>query len=164
MRKLGPRGTKILKSLHLITSSCWVGGSLSLGFIYFLKQGLPSREAVYGINLTMHHLDVWVVIIPGAIGCLITGLAYSIMTNWGFFRYRWLTVKWIITVTAILFGTFYLGPWIQKMIALSSSTETYMSEEYMRTQMLHFIFGSIQAASLLFAVVVSVYKPWKKRT
>jgi uncharacterized membrane protein len=163
MYKLGSNGTKVLKTLHLIAASCWVGGSLTLGLIYFLKQGLDIPEAVYGINLTMHHIDVLIVIIPGAMGCLLTGLIYSIFTNWGFFRHHWITVKWVITVTAILFGTFYLGPWIQDMIRMSSAGDVSANQEYLNVQKLHFIYGSIQAVSLLFAVYLSVYKPWKRK-
>jgi len=162
MYKLKTKGKKLLKTIHLAAASCWVGGSIALGLPYFLKTTIDSREAVYGINILMHHIDVYLVIIPGAIGCFITGLIYSSYTEWGFFKYRWITIKWIITVSAITFGTFYLGPWIQKMIVLSSNQETFESYQYTSTQIKHFISGSVQAISLLFAVWLSVYKPWKK--
>ncbi|ADD67655.1 conserved hypothetical protein [Denitrovibrio acetiphilus DSM 12809] len=163
MYKISAKGTKILKTFHLISASCWIGGSVALGLIYFLKQGLTSQEAVYGINLTMHHLDVLVVIIPGAMGCLLTGLLYSLLTNWGFIKHKWIVVKWVITVSAILFGTFYLGPWIQKMILISRDSVVTGNEEYIKIQLLHFVFGAAQSAALIFAVVISVYKPWGRR-
>lgn len=163
MYKLSTNGQKALKTIHLITASCWVGGSLTLGLIYFLKRGIESPEAVYGINKAMHHIDVTIVIIPGAIGCLITGLFYSLFTKWGFFQHQWITIKWFVTISAILFGTFYLGPWIGDMIRLSAEGDVSASSEYLKIQRLHFIFGNIQALSLIILVYLSVYKPWKGR-
>lgn len=161
--KLSKRGNKILKTLHLMTASCWLGGSIALGLAYPLKNTLNSQDAIYGINLAMHHIDVWLVIIPGAIGCFMTGLIYSIYTNWGFFKFHWITVKWTITVTAILLGTFYLGPWIQDMISLSAP-EVSLGKKYEKIQNIHFIFATIQTVFLLFVVYLSVFKPWKQKS
>ena len=76
------------------------------------------------------------VVILGAFGCLITGLIYSSFSNWGFFKHTWLILKWIITVAAILFGTFFLGPWETTMMEISGklgmsslSDQTYLYNE-----------------------------------
>lgn len=61
------------------------------------------------------------IIIPAALGSLITGLIISWFTNWGFFKFNWVTVKWIVTVSSILFDTFWLGPWLNGMAAISQA-------------------------------------------
>ena len=165
MYKLSPGGMKLLKTLHLITASCWLGGALSLFFLYFLKDRQSSQTVIHGINLSIHHLDLLVIIIPGATGCFLTGLAYSLLTGWGFFKFRWVAMKWILTVSAILFGTFFLGPWEKLLMDLSgdASVNIFSNVTYQETQLLHFGFGTLQVAVLLLTVYLSVYKPWGKR-
>ena len=38
-------------------------------------------------------------LIPGGIGIIVTAILYGTITKWGFFKQRWITVKWILTVT-----------------------------------------------------------------
>jgi hypothetical protein len=63
---------------------------VSLLLLYFLKRGVTDGRVLFGINRSIHHVDMAVVVIPGACGCLITGLIYSVFSNWGFFKQRWL--------------------------------------------------------------------------
>lgn len=166
MYRLGKDGLKILKLLHIICASCWFGGALSLFFLYFLKQGQSDQSIVHGINLSIHHIDLMVIIIPGgAIGSFLTGLLYSLFSNWGFFKHRWITIKWIITVSAILSGTFLLGPWETALMELSgdSATNIFQNYTYLNTQKLHFSLGSVQVIALLFTLYISVFRPWKKK-
>ena len=51
-------------------------------------------------------IDDWL-IIGGANGCLLTGILYAAFTMWGFFRYIWMTIKWILTAFMIATGTFF---------------------------------------------------------
>lgn len=37
----------------------------------------------------------YAIVIPGAILAVATGIIYGIFTKWGFFKHRWITVKWI---------------------------------------------------------------------
>jgi len=119
MPKIGAKGLRWLKGFHLLAVSCWIGGAVALILLYVLKDDVTNGGVLYGINQSIHHVDMAVVVIPGAFGCLLTGLIYSIFSNWGFFRHNWLIYKWIVTVTAIIFGTFWLGPWETRMMELS---------------------------------------------
>ncbi len=76
---------------------------------------------LFGINRSIRHVDLLVVVIPGAFGWLATGLIYGIFSHWGFFRHDWLTCKWAITVAAILFGTFFLDLWETRMMEISGT-------------------------------------------
>ncbi len=61
------------------------------------------------------------IIIPGAMGCLLTGLIYSVFTNWGWFKYNWIIVKWCINIYGVIFGTFWLGPWLNSLLSISKT-------------------------------------------
>jgi uncharacterized membrane protein len=117
--KLKVKGLKWLKGFHLIAVSCWVGGGVALILLYFLKNGVSDGNVLYGINQSIHHVDMAVVVIPGAFGCLVTGVLYSSFSNWGFFKHTWMIFKWTVTIVAILFGTFFLGPWETAMMGIS---------------------------------------------
>ena len=163
MKKLPPQHLRWLKVLHLICVSCWIGGAVSLLLLYFLKSDIDDGAVLYGISQAIHHVDRKVVVIPGAIGCLLTGLAFSTLSNWGFVKQRWIVVKWIITVSAILFGTFFLGPWETAMMKISGELglAALGDQEYLYNQRMNLWFGSLQCATLLVAVWISVFKPWR---
>jgi uncharacterized membrane protein len=165
MPKLSAKGLRWLKGLHLIAVSCWIGGAVALFLLYFLKDGITDSGVLYGINQSIHHVDMLVVVIPGAFGCLITGLLYSIFSNWGFFRHNWLIFKWIVTVAAILFGTFFLGPWETNMMEISGRLGmlSLSDQSYLYNQEMNFVFGGIQCAVLIITVFISILKPWKKK-
>lgn len=163
MLKLGATGQKWLKGVHLLAVCCWVGGAIALLMLYFLKQGVQDGGVLFGINQSIHHVDMRVVVIPGAFGCLLTGLAYSLFTRWGFVRHGWVLLKWIITVSAILFGTFYLGPWETAMMNISGELgiQSLNDAAYLHNQSMNLIWGWVQTAVLAASIFISIFKPWK---
>lgn len=165
MPRLKASGLKWLKGFHLIAVACWIGGGVSLILLYFLKNGVTDGGVLYGINQSIHHVDMAVVVIPGATGCLLTGLIYSIFSNWGFFKHTWMIFKWIVTAVAIVFGTFFLGPWETAMMELSGKLAMAAPADpsYLYNERMNLIFGAAQIAVLMITVFVSIFKPWKSR-
>lgn len=159
-------GLRWLKVVHLLCVCCWIGGAISLLLLYFLKRSVTDGGELYGINQSIHHVDMAVVVIPGAFGCLLTGLAYSALSNWGFFKQRWIIIKWIITVSAILFGTFFLGPWETSMMQISGDLglEALKNADYLYNQRMNLWFGALQCFILILTVWISVFKPWRYST
>jgi uncharacterized membrane protein len=165
MKKLNAKGQRWLKGLHLIAVSCWVGGGVALLLLYFLKDGVTDGGVLYGINQSIHHVDMAVVVIPGAFGCLLTGIVYASFSPWGFFRHNWMIFKWVVTVSAILFGTFFLGPWETEMMKISGELglSSLSDDAYRYNERMNFIFGLVQVAVLMITVFISVFKPWKSK-
>ncbi len=165
MVKLKASGLKWLKGFHLIAVASWVGGAISLLLLYLLKADVTDGGVLYGINQSIHHVDMMVVVIPGAFGCLLTGLVYSIWSNWGFFKHNWLIVKWVVTITAILFGTFFLGPWETTMMEISGELgiASLNDPEYLYNQKMNLIFGTVQCLILIITLFISIFKPWKSK-
>jgi uncharacterized membrane protein len=152
-----------LKFFHLIAVSSWIGGCVALLLLYFLKTGIWDGNILYGINQSIHHVDIWVVVTPGAFGCLATGLVYSLFSNWGFFKHLWITLKWIITLVGIISGTVLLGPWENNMLDISRrmGLRALSDPTYVFSEKMNFIFGLVQFAMLIVIVYLSVFKPWK---
>ena len=163
MLQLKANGLRWLKGFHLIAVACWLGGAVSLLLLYFLKSGVADGGVLYGINRSIHHVDMAVVVVPGAFGCLLTGLLYSSFSHWGFFRHSWLICKWIVTVAAILFGTFFLGPWETAMMEISGAigSDALADPAYRYNERMNLVFGAVQTLVLVVVVFISIFKPWK---
>jgi uncharacterized membrane protein len=165
MIRLKARGMRWLKGFHLLAVSCWIGGAVALMMLYFIKADLDNGGVLYGINRSIHHIDMAVIVLPGAFGCLITGIICSAFTSWGFFKYKWLILKWIITVVAIIFGTFWLGPWETNMMEISRDLgiSALSDPTYLYNQEMNFFFGGVQCLILIITLFISIFKPWKKK-
>jgi hypothetical protein len=164
MKKFGSRGQRVLKIIHLFLASLWLGGAVALNLmITYLGPGESGGELL-AYDLARIFMDDFI-IIPGALGCLLSGLLISLFTPWGFFKHRWVAVKWILTVAGILFGTFYLGPRIdgQPGITLELGLAAAVDPVYLANRLENLIGGWFQITVLIFMVAISTLKPWKRK-
>jgi hypothetical protein len=163
MKKLGPKGQRWLKGFHSFFACIWVGAAIVLSVKQFFVTASSGGE-LYGITSTMDFIDIFI-IIPGAIGVLFTGLIYSIWTNWGWFKHNWITVKWMICLYGVIFGTYSLGPWMSDLAHISKAhgLSALSDPTYLHNQTMLYIFGTFQASTLIFAVFLTALKPWKKK-
>ncbi|MBP7736517.1 MAG: hypothetical protein KA369_11135 [Spirochaetes bacterium] len=164
MRKISPKGQRWLKCFHVFFCCAWVGGAISLLSINLFLQAEEGMD-LYGIDSSMKFIDDFI-IITGAIGCFLTGTLYSVFTNWGWFKHRWITVKWIITLWGIISGTFFLGPWLNSLPPLSKAEgmNALMNQSYINTKHILWYLGGFQVATIILAVFISVLKPWRKKS
>ena len=162
--KLSAQGMKLLKVFHLIFIMMWTIGVVFMSILNWKSESLFPKF-IYNQETSLF-ID-YVFVIPGAVCAVITGIIYGIKTNWGFFKYKWITVKWILGILVIIIGTFILHP-----IALDIlyNTESLSEENYQfflydwRLDIVTLqIMATIQAVALIFLIVVSVYKPWMKK-
>ena len=163
MKKFRGQGQKWLKCFHVFFACLWVGGGLSLILMVLFLNG-EDGSSLYGMHVSMEFID-YLIIIPGGIGSLLTGLVYSIFTNWGWFKHKWIIVKWCINLYGAILGTFWLGPWLNKMVAIvhTEGMAALANVDYLHNKEMFLCFGSFQMLTILFALYLSVHKPWKKR-
>lgn len=161
MKNLSANQQKWLKAIHLFFACLWVGGAFSITLMGFLLKAKDGGE-LYGQNFAKLIIDYFV-IIPGAMGCLATGILYAVFTRWGWFKHTWIIAKWCITAFGIIFGTFWLGFWMEKSAELSKihGIDALMLPEYIKTHQLLDFWGVFQLSTLLFALFISTIKPWK---
>lgn len=161
-KKLRMKQRAWLNSVHVVFASIWLGAAVSM-VVVMLTRNPASGDERYAMDSMLTMIDDFV-IIPAAIGSLLTGLLISWLTDWGFFTFKWVTVKWIATVAMIIFGTFWLGPWLNGMEAIVEIERgaAIHNATYVYNQQMNMLAGPIQAALLVFLVVISVLKPWKK--
>ncbi len=161
MKKLGIRGRQWLKSLHILVSVILVGGAACI--LVLRNISLSDSEHMHAFDYASLLLEQRI-IIPTAIGALLTGFLESLLTNWGFIRYRWVIIKWIVLIAAILVGTAWLGPWADQMVQITEEqgATALGNPAYLQTRFLHTVLFIIQTIALALLPFLSVIKPWMK--
>jgi hypothetical protein len=163
MKRIGPTGQRWLKAFHSFFACMWVGAAIVLAVKQFFVTPSQGGE-LYGIQATMEFIDDFI-IIPGAVGVMLTGLIYSIWTNWGWFKHRWITVKWLICLYGVIFGTYPLGPWQSGLVRLAGEKgmAALTDPTYRHNAKMLYLFGTFQVCTLIFAVFVTALRPWQKK-
>lgn len=161
--KLSAKGMKILKVIHLVCAIVWFGSAVSLNLLPHLVE-VEDAAGMYWKAELLEAIDMKI-LVPGAIGCLITGILYGAFTNWGFFRHRWLTVKWVLTVFMILFGTFFMGPLVRENVEIGKALMQGEGDaaQYWQNLTYNGYAGLLQLVLLMIVTIISVYKPWKRQ-
>lgn len=164
MKKLGVKGRAWLKGFHVFFSCAWLGTALSMMLVMLLKSTLPNGDELYAAMASIKLMDDFI-IIPAALGSLITGLLICWLTNWGFTRFNWVMVKWVVTIALVLFGTFWLGPWLNGATAMADAERALalQNSTYLYYRQMNLIFGSAQALILVILIFITALKPWGSR-
>lgn len=162
MKKLSTNGVKILKICHLLFVMMWVIGVVAMALIYFTFP--KSGDELYSAFYIMRLIDD-ALVIPGAVLTVITAIIYGKYTNWGFFKHNWIIVKWILAIIIIIAGTFVFSPWLDSCLEIADiQRDAALTNSFINAYFpLIAIFATIQSAGLVFLVVISVIKPWKKK-
>jgi len=159
--KLSINNQKWLKVLHVYLGGIWGGGAASLFAIHCLYPTNSGPE-LYARNMAMIYIDNYI-IIPAAIGSCLTGLLYSHLTNWGYLKYYWVIIKWIFTITFIVIGFFWLIPWLNNMLEVSTTMRSFSvidPSRYDVAMTIHLAMTIVQTVLLFFIVIISIFKPW----
>ncbi|WP_242060057.1 hypothetical protein [Oscillatoria sp. FACHB-1407] len=115
------------------------------------------------------------IVIPAAIGSVVTATLLCWQTNYGFFKFYWVITKWILTTGLIIFGTFWLFPWgntAEAINALRNSVGTAQLEglDAFSNPIDRFdtkgvsIGSAIQVSLLFIIIVISTVKPWGRQS
>lgn len=164
MPKLNVKQKNWLLSGHVASGGIWFGTSLCMVLIALSSRNTVNGDELYGINSVLKLLDDFV-IIPSATLSSITGALLCWLTIWGFAKHYWVISKWIATVTLIVVGTAWLGPWTNAMTAISATERLQALENPLYVWDRNtLILGAIaQTICLLAIIAVSVLKPWGRR-
>ncbi len=162
MKQLTVSQQKILKTIHLISVSLWLSSVIILMLLPVISKDITAGDELYMYNLAYHFIDMFI-LTPAAILTLLTGLIYSLLTKWGFFRHGWIVYKWIVTLLIIITGTFYLGPMVTKLLYIADvkRIDALQDQYYMHGEVVGLCAAIINSSLLILAVFFSVYKPWK---
>ncbi|MGB3494857.1 MAG: hypothetical protein WBA57_19160 [Elainellaceae cyanobacterium] len=163
--KLNVKQKNWLISAHVAFASIWFGTALCLVIMGLRNVHATNGDALYAVNEMAKFLDDFV-IIPAATLSLLTGFFLSWLTSWGFVKHYWVITKWFLTVSLIVFGTFWLGPWTNAITAISEAERLKALEDPLYVLDAHAVIwgGITQGICLLIIIAISVLKPWGRRS
>lgn len=145
------------KAFHVLFACAWFGAVLAVVLLYLLSK-LQGEDYPLATNAALIEKIDHFIIIPSSLACFLTGLLISWKSNWGFVKYQWVLSKLVMGTALILFGIFFLGPWIlQAPVVLERD---YLS--YMQLQDKLGISMIVQAFFILVVILISTLKPWGK--
>nr|WP_320133018.1 hypothetical protein [uncultured Holophaga sp.] len=163
MKRITPKSQKTLKCVHVFFSELWLVGIVTLALMNLFLHP-KDATALYGADLAKRFVDDFI-IIPGAVGCFLTALGFSLYTKWGWLKYRWITAKWVINLFGIITGTWWLRPWTQHLPEISKrlgiaalQDPVYQHELFWLT-----LLGTVQAATIILAAMIGIWKPWRPK-
>lgn len=163
MKKIGSQGMKFLKLLHLFLVVIFLGGIIcSLAINNNLN--ISSYDEAYATYKSSIIISEKVVKI-GAIGTLLIAFIYSIFTRWGFFRHRWITVKWVLWIAQTFIGILVVDRLMVSNIAIleaqnamALSNPVFLQNHITRQ---YVVIGQIIISLII--ICISVFKPWKRK-
>jgi hypothetical protein len=154
--KLSANARKAVLTAHVATSVGWMGA-----LAVFLAHAVVSRssqdpQVIRSAAIAMA-VSAWFVILPLAIGALVTGLVQALGTAWGVLRHYWVVFKLALTLIATGVLLLKLGP-ISELAAVSARQAFSVGDMAgLRTSLLLHAAGGL--AILTMALVLGVFKP-----
>lgn len=146
---LTPRWRKAILTLHVISAVGWLGADLVL--LTFGIAGLTGSDP--GIVYRAMGLIGTVLFVPLSLAVWAIGVFNAWATPWGLFKHWWVVVKLALTTVMLGLVFFALRPQLLDAFALGADLP--------QEQRVSLLAAPIVSSSLLvFATVVSTYKPW----
>lgn len=164
---MAPSVRKLALLAHLSTSVGWMGAAAA--FLSLAVVGLTAADplVVRGAYVAMNAVLIYVVV-PIAIGSLVSGLVSSLGTHWGLFRHYWILIKLALTIVAVLVLLQQLEP-IRVLSEAAAKASTSVAPLRATQRPLVHAGGGIIV--LLLIQILGVYKPrgltayeWRRQT
>ena len=145
---------KLALTAHVTCSVGWIGAIIA--FMGLAIVGLTSDDSrvVRAAYLAAEPIVTFVVV-PLALGSLLTGLLSSLGSVWGLFRHYWVVFKLVINLVATTILLVYLET-VSHLAAVAANPTADLDELKSPTFLLHAVLALLV---LLVAVVLAVYKP-----
>ena len=146
---------KLILTVHVVSSVGFLGGVA--GFLALAVVGATTTDprilpaAYIGMGIV-----TWDVIVPLAAISLVIGVAQSLGTPWGLFRYYWVIIKEILTLIAFVVLMLRTGTVDALSRAALSGFDLGAMQQERISMIVH---GAGGLAVLLVVTVLSVYKP-----
>lgn len=163
MKKIGPKGMKWLKMIHVFLVVMFFGGILS-SVSLSTQLDLTKYDEVYlgykNIVIISEYVVKW-----GAIGTLVISFVYGFFTNWGFFKHRWVGVKFVLYIIQTIVGIFIVDELMMaNMELLETQKELALSNPmFVRNHEIRHYAVYFQLAVTMFVFIISFMRPWRKK-
>ncbi|SHN74587.1 hypothetical protein [Desulfitobacterium chlororespirans] len=151
---------KYLRIFHIITAAIWLGGVVCLSGLAWLCFFHLDERAFLTVAPLIPELYLKV-IMPASLLTIVQGLVYGIFTNWGFFKHKWVALKWI--AVPLLVACTGIGSIGQIFLTLQKVKSDGFTGGFTDGSMV-LLFMAAQVLIMIFMISISVLKPFKKKS
>ncbi|MEL6400103.1 MAG: hypothetical protein AAFR26_13705 [Cyanobacteria bacterium J06626_4] len=164
MPKISIQQKNWLLTTHVGFAALWSGAVLSMFLLSLRNTKALNAEALYALNSAITLLDDFIVI-PAAIGSVLTATLLCWTTNYGFTKFYWVISKWFLTTALVVFGTFWLFPWGNgaEEISAQEGLQAFTNPVYLFNAKGVLVGTLVQVLFLVVIIGISVLKPWGRR-
>ena len=150
MTYLTPRVQKLALLAHIAFSVGWFGAILPYLALDIAGLTTHDTQVAHAACLAMELIG-WYVIVPLSIAAFLSGLAQSLLTQWGLFRHWWILAKCALTIFAVLILWRHMDD-----VSHMAKAATLSSADF-RPDFVHATGGLLV---LFAAMTLSMFKPW----
>ncbi|WP_316525412.1 DUF2269 domain-containing protein [Kitasatospora brasiliensis] len=167
-RRLPPAARKSLVVLHVVASVSWL--ALMLCLLTLAVAALTALPAGDADRLRTAYRAMGllgdVLILPLSLLTFLSGVALGLGTPWGLFRYYWVSTKFWVTLGAMAASVFALTDRLHDAVRVVDAhpTGAITAAELGFVRYNAVIVPAVALALYLFTVILSVSKPWGRRT
>ena len=159
-RRMHRRTRHTLRIVHLHPSLGWPGAAISqlgTGFMVLNSDDVALRHHIFELGSAAG----LVVCAPLATIAAVTGILLGAWTEWGLLRSRWVTVKLVVTVALIVFGSTVLGGLSERVA--TDTVGTTDPTAGIASARISLIAGCGAPLLLVALTVISVVTAWGRR-
>lgn len=114
--RLSRRWRRLWVLLHVVTSVGWLGLDLGLLSLGVTGRWFTPGDGELGVYRAIDLLG-YAVVLPVALVAAVSGVVLSLGTYWGLLRYRWVVIKLVLTLVALVATVFALLPQMDRAVA-----------------------------------------------
>ncbi len=158
-RRLTPTTRKWLLLLHIVTSVGWLGlnvGNLTLAVTGIMTEDPTTQHTALGAM----YLVGGALLIPVSLLALGSGLLLGFYSKWGVVRYRWVLVKLVLTVVAVVLIPLSLLPGLRELADMMAVTPADELADVDAVALDMLSAGVVSTSMYLTNTILSVLKPW----
>jgi hypothetical protein len=155
--RLSGRTRKAMLTVHITSAVGWLG--VDAVFAIFVVITFTATDPML-LGVSYYALDVFVfwALLTAGLTCLASGLVLGWSSKWGLLRYWWVAVKLVLNIVLTALVPLVLASELEKSGAYGRAL---LSGTVTMDPPAHLIFPIVVApTALVFAIVLSVYKPW----
>ncbi|MER6300623.1 DUF2269 domain-containing protein [Kitasatospora sp. NPDC001539] len=163
-RRLSPGARKLLVVLHVVASVSWLALMLRLLTLAVTALTTGDADRLRAAYRAMGILGDTLVL-PLSLLTFLSGVALSLGTSWGLFRYYWVGTKFWLTLAAMAASVFALTARLHDAVRVADAHPTgpVTTADLGFVRYNTVIVPAVALAVYLFNVILSVYKPWGRR-
>lgn len=155
--RLGTTTRRAVLITHIATAGAWLGIDVTMAVLVGVAVTTAEAATLAFVLQALELVTIWPLLVAGVL-CLLSGIVLGLGSRWGLVRYWWVAIKLGLNLLLTTLVLIALAPGVQELAAQARSLP---AAELLQVDLTNMIFPPIvSTTSLLFAMTLSVAKPW----